>query len=114
MSNLSRTACSLAPAYFHHWRSNSRISLSRVDRAISPADCSWLTDSAASIGLDPFTAWLPEGSALILDAESHACHSIPGESLTARRPSGTTTAHRTLIAILWTRTTATAKIYPGR
>src|ERR687894_764469 len=29
MSNSSRTACSLAPAYFHHWRSKARISRSR-------------------------------------------------------------------------------------
>ncbi|CCH77988.1 hypothetical protein BN12_2400002 [Nostocoides japonicum T1-X7] len=29
MSNRSRTACSLAPAYFHHWRSKERISRSR-------------------------------------------------------------------------------------
>src|SRR3954447_21770923 len=31
MSNSSRIACSLAPAYFHHCRSNARISRSRSD-----------------------------------------------------------------------------------
>src|SRR5665811_1910459 len=31
MSNFSRTACSLAPAYFHHWRSKSSIAASRSE-----------------------------------------------------------------------------------
>src|SRR5581483_5767752 len=38
MSNRSRTACSLAPAYFHQWRSKARISRSRSDN--SPVACS--------------------------------------------------------------------------
>src|SRR6476469_8781134 len=37
MSNLSRTACSLAPAYFHHWRSNSRMSRSRSESSLDEA-----------------------------------------------------------------------------
>src|SRR4051812_40032461 len=37
MSNSSRIACSLAPAYFHHWRSNARISRSRSDSSTGSA-----------------------------------------------------------------------------
>src|SRR6476661_8520170 len=38
MSKSSLMACSLEPAYFHHWRSKARISRSR---ALSPSSDSW-------------------------------------------------------------------------
>src|SRR4051812_37588583 len=44
MSNFSRTACSLAPAYFHHWRSKSSISASRSES--SPEPSGWELSSA--------------------------------------------------------------------
>src|SRR5690606_32789725 len=49
MSNFSRTAASLAPAYFHHWRSKSRMSRSRWDREDS-SGCPELTAWLATIG----------------------------------------------------------------
>src|SRR5664279_4976313 len=59
MSKFSRTACSLAPAYFHHWRSKLRIAWSRaeislaVERSVASAvsttacspDCKALAES---------------------------------------------------------------------
>src|SRR4029079_8806121 len=53
MSNDSRIAVSFAPAYFHHWRSNSRISRSRSPR---PAAVSRLGCAAASMCLP---SWRP-------------------------------------------------------
>src|SRR3954447_25664257 len=49
MSNFSRTACSLAPAYFHHWRSKPRISRSRSDS--SPPDASGLEPRALAASI---------------------------------------------------------------
>src|SRR3954453_7043560 len=50
MSNFSRTACSLAPAYFHHWRSKPRISRSRSDSSAASTFGPELTAFAASMG----------------------------------------------------------------
>src|SRR5918998_6082139 len=52
MPNSSRTACSLAPAYFHHWRSKARISRSRrvsPSSVSSPRSSAGCGTSAASI-----------------------------------------------------------------
>src|SRR4051812_23764863 len=53
MSNFSRTAVSLAPAYFHHCRSKSRISRSR---SLSPGVASaspWRASAASMVAPPP-------------------------------------------------------------
>src|SRR4051794_3153322 len=50
MSNSSRMACSLAPAYFHHWRSNAMISRSRSVSSV--VTLTWPC-SCAAFTLDP-------------------------------------------------------------
>src|SRR6476660_9463961 len=77
MSNFSRTACSLAPAYFHHCRSKSSIAASRSES--SPALSGW----------ELLSAWLPTIVttprdlmgvlvALIIGEDLHRCHLMGG------------------------------------
>jgi hypothetical protein len=49
MSKSSRIACSLAPAYFHHWRSKARISWSRTDSCEAAPASAGRKASAASL-----------------------------------------------------------------
>src|SRR4051795_6113007 len=80
MSNDSRIAVSFAPAYFHHWRSNSRISRSRSPR---PAAASRLGCAAASmrglpsaVGAGRRTGRAAPADAASLREEFHRCHSL--------------------------------------
>src|SRR3954470_11265824 len=57
MSNSSRIACSLAPAYFHHWRSKARISRSRSDS--SPVTGCPPDSAARSIAISRANSRLP-------------------------------------------------------
>src|SRR5690349_21293618 len=61
MSNFSRTACSLAPAYFHHCRSKSSIAASR---SLTPGCPDWPDCSGLLSGV--LCAWL----ATIVDLSS--------------------------------------------
>src|SRR3954462_2646755 len=82
MSNFSRTAVSLAPAYFHHWRSNSRISRSRSLRlGVAPRSGPWRAFAASMRSLSR-KCW--NGGGTTVGDEPHRCHSplhnSPGES----------------------------------
>src|SRR5688500_16545922 len=86
MSNSSRMACSLAPAYFHHWRSKAMISRSR---SLSPAAAPACSCSCATFTSDPSS---PRACRATIRSESHACHSArskSGGSLRRQRTVGT-------------------------
>src|SRR6478609_3964690 len=55
-------ASSLAPAYFHHWRSNARMSCSRrvspSVRSESSPDCSVRAMAPSMLALDPFPRFI--------------------------------------------------------
>src|SRR3954447_9688324 len=74
MSNFSRTAVSLAPAYFHHWRSNSRISRSRSLRlVVAPDSGPWRAFAASMRSLPAVLEWC---SGPTVGDEPQRCHSI--------------------------------------
>src|SRR3954454_9324380 len=81
MSNRSRIACSLAPAYFHHWRSKARISRSR---RLRPSASGWaeLRASAASISPPRSGRWSTSEYPV---NHTDVIHDIPG---TPGDPSG--------------------------
>src|SRR5664280_1394610 len=81
MSNSSRMACSFAPAYFHHCRSNARTSRSRSDRTCSLIALSTVaaqgTAFAASMPTPPGArpAWNHTGVILRQSKHSHRLES---------------------------------------
>src|SRR5664280_510516 len=81
MSNSSRMACSFAPAYFHHCRSNARMSRSRSDRTCSLIALSTVaaqgTAFAASMPTPPGArpAWNHTGVILRQSKHSHRLES---------------------------------------
>jgi hypothetical protein len=90
MSNRSLTACSLAPAYFHHWRSNARISRSRRLRPPS----SVLSADSAGTGLTTVASIsLLE---LVRLTESHRCDSPPLQHVVPTAPGRHTATSATV------------------
>src|SRR3569623_388144 len=80
MSKDSRIAVSLAPAYIHHWRSNSRISRSRSPRpaAVSRRGC-----AAASMRLSPRGV----GASAVQSSRSVEPHPLDASEVYARNHS---------------------------
>src|SRR5215203_5439332 len=83
MSNFSRTACSLAPAYFHHWRSKSSMAASRLDSSPEPSGWGLLTAGLATIVGAPRRE--RGGVALIIGEEIQRCHLVLGVARGAPR-----------------------------
>src|SRR3954452_18992534 len=82
MSNSSRMACSLAPAYFHHCRSSASMRWSRSLSGLASSTSASSENALASA--EPATTHLlflvlADGNQSLLHdkAESQPCHSLP-------------------------------------